>query len=400
MSYIPPLSSVSPHQKENVSLTTRLRDFETPTPAHFACPTQGNPHSFSPLSHPKLLGGGKSEEELAHYQSLLKRLEEEHDAPASANCCLKIGQCFNQLDRREEALASFKKALAIYLDFYTQTGNAGHPDIAMCYSDIGDCQKSLGRHSEALISFENLLAIYLKLYGPNHLNVAICYINIGNSQNKLGRYQEALDSCQKAIEAFSRFPNFDPSASEVCFAVMGDSRYNLRLYQEALASYYKALSIYTLSTLLVSPARPHPNIATYYINIGNCQENLKSHLEALDSFQNALAVYLPLYGSDHPGVATCYTNIGICQKSLDLPEAFDSFSRALQIRLQLYEGPNHPDVGLSHKCLGVYFEDVGDNEKAKSHYGEALAIYQRFLGEEDPKTLACQQDMERVFKDV
>jgi len=76
-----------------------------------------------------------------------------------------------------------------------------HPDVAASYNNIGNSFQSLGRREEALQNHQLALGIWLKAFGENHPDVADSYNNIGISLQSLGRHEEALHSYKQALFA-------------------------------------------------------------------------------------------------------------------------------------------------------------------------------------------------------
>jgi len=98
----------------------------------------------------------------------------------NADDWLQQGNCIYQLDRYEEAIASFDQAIEL------------QPDHATAWYNRGIALKTLGQLEQAIASYDK--AIELK---PDD---ASAWNNRRWVLDTLGRYEEALASCDKAIE--------------------------------------------------------------------------------------------------------------------------------------------------------------------------------------------------------
>jgi tetratricopeptide (TPR) repeat protein len=78
----------------------------------------------------------------------------------------------------------------------------------------GDMQHELERFEQAQATFERALAIEERVYGPEHHAVAITLTNLGNVQRKLGQLEQAEDAVRRARHLQGQAPG-GPSSHEV-----------------------------------------------------------------------------------------------------------------------------------------------------------------------------------------
>ena len=139
-----------------------------------------------------------------------KSLELHPDQPHAHN---NLGNAFRDLNRLDEALASYDRALALRPDYAEAYNNRGialqflnrldealtsydralalRPDYAEAYNNRGNALIGLKRQAEALASFDQAIALK-----PGY---AEAYYNRGNALNGLKRPAEALASFDQAI---------------------------------------------------------------------------------------------------------------------------------------------------------------------------------------------------------
>ena len=159
------------------------------------------------------------------------------------------GNALATLGRRQEALASIERALAI------------KPDYAEALNNRGNALATLGRWQEALASIERALAIK-----PDY---AEALNNRGNALSTLGRRQEALASIERALAIK---PDYAEALNNRGNALMALNR-----PEEALASYDRALAI-------------KPDYAEAWNNRGITLHEMNFWREAMESYERALAI--------------------------------------------------------------------------------------------------------------
>ncbi|TYQ27619.1 tetratricopeptide repeat protein [Pseudanabaena sp. UWO311] len=276
-----------------------------------------------------------------------------------------LGIALFELGRYEEAIASYDKALAIKPNFYYAWNNRGDAlselgkykeaiasydraltiksDDRYAWDNRGDALSELGRYEEAIASYDKALAI--KPDDHDTLN------NRGISLDELGRYEEAIASYDKALAIK---PNFHYAWNN-----RGDSLRQLLRYEEALDSYDKAVAI-------------QPNFHYAWDNRGDVLSELDRYEEAIASYDKALAVKPDFYFTWH--------NRGTALDSLSrYEEAILSYDRALEIKPDFHEAWSNRGFALFN--LGKYEEAINSYDKAleikpdepKFYYNKACA---------------------------
>ncbi|WP_413175455.1 tetratricopeptide repeat protein [Anabaena azotica] len=153
------------------------------------------------------------------------------------------------LEKYEEAITSYDKAIAI------------KPDYHEAWYNWGFSLENLQKYKEAIASYNKAIAIK-----PDDHEV---WINRGNSLAKLQEYRKAIASYDKAIA-------IKPDYHEAWYN-RGFFLQNLQKYEEAIASYDKAIAI-------------KPDSHEAWNNRGNCLDELEKYEEAIASFDKAIAI--------------------------------------------------------------------------------------------------------------
>ena len=156
------------------------------------------------------------------------------------------------LGKLDEAVVSYRKALAIKPDFVAVHNNHGialqdlgkldeavvsyrkaltiKPDFAKAHNNLGTALKGLGKLDEAVASYRKTLAIKPD-YAEAHINLGIALNDQGKSEEAVASYRKALaikpdyavahhnlgfvlqnlGRSEEAVESFSRAIEFDPA---------------------------------------------------------------------------------------------------------------------------------------------------------------------------------------------
>jgi len=237
--------------------------------------------------------------------------------PTVAGVHSNLGNALRDLNRPEEAIASYDRAIAL------------QPDYAEAHNNRGNALRDLNRPAEALASYDRALALR-----PNY---AETHNNRGNALRDLKRFDEALASYDRAI---ALRPNYAEAHSN-----RGNALRSLRRHEAALASYDHAIAL-------------KPGYVEAYNNRGNALRDLKRFAEALASYDKAIAL--------QPGYAEAYTHRGAALQDLErFDEALASHDKAIAL---------NPGLADAHSNRGVTLLALKRPEEALASYDKALAL--------------------------
>jgi tetratricopeptide (TPR) repeat protein len=288
---------------------------------------------------------GKKDMALASYDRALAVRPDFAEALSNRGIALK------ELKQFEEALASYDRALALRPDYAQALCNRGNtlhelkrfeealasydralavrPDYAEALSNRGLTLHELKRFDEALASYDRALTVR-----PDY---AEALSNRGLTLRELKRFKEALTSYDRALTVR---PDF---AEALCNR--GNTLHELKRFEEALASYDRALTA-------------RPDYADALCNRGNTLHELKRFEEALASCDRALAV--------RPDYAEALSNRGFTLHELKrFEEALTNYDRALTAR---------PDYAEALSNRGNTLHELKRFEEALASYDRALIV--------------------------
>ncbi len=214
-----------------------------------------------------------------------------------------LGIAFQNLDRLDEAIANYQKALDL------------NPAYADAHNNLGTAFQEMERAGDAIPCFQKALAL--------KTDYADAHGNMGCALQELGRLDEARASYLKAL---SINPNYAKALSNLGVVLQVTGRLD-----DAAASLRQALSI-------------DPHDVKAHGNMGCVLNELGRMDEALSSFHKALDL--------DPGNADTHNNLGIALQDMGrLDEACASYQKALAL---------DPGFAVAHSNL-IFIQDLFSN---------------------------------------
>jgi protein O-GlcNAc transferase len=246
---------------------------------------------------------------------LIGRAIERNGNDPSYHC--SRGLVLQSLDRLDEAVASYNRALLL------------NPDYAIALINRGLGLETLQRFAEALENYDRALSIV-----PDY---AEAWLNRGNALQRLDRWAEALESYDRALA-------LRPDYAEISMS-RGIVLQQLGRLAEALESYDRALAV-------------RPDFAEALLNRGNTLQHLGRFAEALESYDRALGVT-----PDH--VEALFNRSAALEQLGRFAEALDNYDRVLALK------PDFADALLNR---GSMLQQLGRFAEALESYDRALAV--------------------------
>ena len=272
--------------------------------------------------------------------------------PAYMMAIVNRGVSYENLGKKEEAIASLQKAFAV-------NPNSPNPDVVF---RIANLRYLLNDFTGSIADYNRLLAMD-KMY-PR------IYSHRGGSEAMLGQAEDALQDADKALEA-------DPKDEEA---------YNSRgLANRLLGRLNEAVNDFTLAIHIKDDySRPYNNRGAVYLAQGQPERAIEDFSKAIeldshyaDPYSNRGSVEHQL-GRDeaalkdldealrlNPKFADAYQNRGVVKNVLKLfPEALADFNQALKL---------NPDNGGVHLGRGISKLYLGDKTGACEDWRVASA---------------------------
>ena len=233
------------------------------------------------------------------------------------------GNTLIQLQRYQEALATYEKAIDI------------KPDYPQALYGKGKALFQLKKYQESLIAYDQAIQIQ-----PNYLEA---WTNRGFVLVRLKRYSEAIATVDKAlqlkndepqvwqlkgdifikisqyndaIKAYEQAINFQADNPELWYK-KGLAFQNLKQYEEAITAYKKTVEL-------------KPDHESAWYNLGNCLVNLNRYEFALQAYDQAVQ-----YNQNNSAAWLSRSNILMTLRRYS--EAIDSFTQVIKTNPQQYQ---------------------------------------------------------------
>ena len=243
-------------------------------------------------------------------------------APKDAEAHNNLGITFKELDRLEDAKASYTQAIALKSDYVE------------AHYNLGNTLQKLCRSKEAEASYKRVIAMRPKFVEA--------YSNLGVTLKDLGKLEESEANHRKVIA-------LNPGLAKA-HNNLGSTLQGLGRLDEAEASHRRAIAI-------------KPEYAEAYSNLGVTLKDLGRLEEAEVSYKQAIVIK-PEYAEAHSYLGNALLDLG------RLEEAEVSHRRAIAIK---------PEYSEAHSNLGNTLLSLGRLEEAEVSYKQAIALKSNFV---------------------
>ncbi len=291
---------------------------------------------------PRVFDIAKKAEAQAHF------LEPKIEANYCSQIFLGIGNLFDSLEKYEEAIADYNKAIELNLNLADAWGSRGdakvnlqryeeaiadfdkavelNPNHDRAWGARGFAKVNLQRHEEAITDFDKAIEL--------NPNLDSAWLLRGDANVNLQRYEEAITDFDKGIELN---PNLDRA-----WDARGVAKVNLQRYEEAIADFDKAIEL-------------NPDDAEFWFNRGTAKGNLQKREEAITDYDKAIEL--------DPNDAQAWTFRGDAKVNLQrYEEAITDYDKAIELN------PNLDSAWLLRGDANVnlqrYEEAIADFDKA------------------------------------
>ncbi|TAL58900.1 MAG: tetratricopeptide repeat protein [Bacteroidetes bacterium] len=254
-----------------------------------------------------------------------------------------IGVAFYNLEKGNESLEYYQKALKIREDLLEQANQSKNPyeiekakkDISASFNNIGNAYDKIGNKKEA-ISFHTQ-ALKIKEEIKDTVGMARSYNNIASAYIDIPDYYKAIDNGFMAIKLFEDVKNRSEELAKT-FNNVGNAYEHLKEYDKAMDYYQQALAIQQELGNETEIALMLNNIANIYVLQGEASKDdslrKSNFITALEKYSRALDISEAVEDKDM--VALVNSNIGNIYWSLnDFPKALTYLNKSLETYIQI-----------------------------------------------------------------
>ncbi|HDR8183705.1 TPA: tetratricopeptide repeat protein [Bacillus thuringiensis] len=304
------------------------------------------------------------------------------------NCCMeKVTKIINLLGKLLINLGQFHKAKELLfraLDIDMSIYNQNHFYVGRDYNSIGVLYTSMGEYNEAESYFQKSVDIN-QFNGTNRIDLLI---NLASLKYRQGLLHEAAQLYRNIMRNIEK--NKDIEKDEILSAIyinlgsllndMGEYG-QAKLYLKEIITYLEKHISDDKSPLI----RAYNNLSLVYESLGEFEKAIKNVKKAIELTK----IYLT---EDSMEMVECYNNLGLYyfrnyefnSNSLDTDKstlilARDYLKKSLIISRKLI-GKEHISQNSILNNLGMVYEALDENIKAKENYEEGLNILYNFLG--------------------
>ncbi|XP_078603819.1 uncharacterized protein LOC144877668 [Branchiostoma floridae x Branchiostoma japonicum] len=337
-----------------------------------------------------------SEQALKMYQKLYGPTTPHHDTALALNTMgvvfAKSGDNFKATNFLKDALNMLKTVL----------GDKQHPDIAMVLGNLGSACYEAGEHQKCLQYYERALEIYKGIHGQDvarpsisiSLRLVEVYKEFGDYTKAIQLYEEALNMTKiihGAMKAHGGDKACLPDIADI-LNNLGCLWYGVGDTEKASAFWEQALKMYQE---LYGPTTPHHDTAMVLTNMGIACHKAGENQKSLQYCERAVETIegLDREDSGNPDIArylrqlaTVYENHGNYTKAAQLHEGALKMTKNIHGADRTHGGEEarHPDIANVLNDLGRLWFNVGDIEKARAFWEQALKMYQELYGPTTP----------------
>lgn len=228
-----------------------------------------------------------------------------------------LGNGYSKLNRFEEAIAAYKRAITI------------DPNYAEAYNNLGSVYGELGQHLQEIDAYRQAIKIEPARFEAHY--------NLGAAYGGLGRFEEAIASFGQAIK-------IKPNMSDA-YHGLGFAYSSLGRWQEAAEHHKEAL-------------RFEPDNPQFRYDLGCAYDHLGRYAESIEQYQLAIKL--------KPQDPEAYYNLGCAYGKLGrYTEAIGPLKKALKLK---------PDNADAHCNLGHAYSKLGQFAVAAECYKTAIKI--------------------------
>ena len=231
------------------------------------------------------------------------------------------GNAYSALNKFEEAVACYQRALLLNPDYYEALNN------------LGNALKGQGKLEEAITCYQRVLSL-----NPDYYEA---FNNLGNALKDQGKLEEAMACHQRAI---ALKPDFYKAHTNLGVVLHDQGK-----MEEAIACYQHALTL-------------NPDYYEALINLGNALREQGKFKEAMASYRKAISV--------NENYTEVYLYLTECRK---FTEADNEFIETLREMVEREDIKDEDSANLRF-ALGKVYDDLGRFGEAFSNYHEANRI--------------------------
>ena len=294
-----------------------------------------------------------------------------------------LGKCLMKLDRHEEAIRVFYKALKMQAKFSYFDSKFASNNIAVTFNNIGICLMEMNEFQDSFLYFEKAERVCMQIlesgieFAPAaRRQIADTLNNLGLNYMNIKDYRFAIKKFQAAVEYYGSISENSKNNSNiyVVWNNLGLCYMSLNLHQKALVYFNHSLKFFENAAILEGTKI---TIAALCNNIGlclmqkKCEDSLFFFFKSLAIYQNEMPMTIQDVGAVLHNIALVYMSTGNFEESfLFLENALNLFQQSFK-----FEETN-PNVSEIYHSMGICKKQTGDFAEALEYFERSLSVRQ------------------------
>jgi tetratricopeptide (TPR) repeat protein len=245
-------------------------------------------------------------------------------SPKTARYDVGVAHLLYRLGRFDEALAGYRRAIAVY-----ERWPGTETDASTAHEAIARVFRAQGKAAQALPELERALALREKASGADDPTVASVLENLAGALEEAGRPADALAKLDRAERILVQAHGKPAYALADIFAARGSALDALGRRDDAIRAYEEAITVVERAH-----GRTFVDLGRHLHNLGLVKKKKGDAEGALAAYRRSLEVLQAVYADDHPFVSQSLDANGwLLMDELDRPaEAVPLFERLLAAR--------------------------------------------------------------------
>jgi len=316
--------------------------------------------------------GAESDEELARAD----------DLDAAVLETFRAGEYLRALERAQEVVALRE--------------NLQGPEaleLSRSLVNLGVVLNTIDRVDEALECYTRALAIRERVSGPNHEDVARVLDGIAGVEIRRRDWQSARRLLERAAAIWEG--SDDTGGEAHSLATLGTVMHALGEPSEAIRL--------TLEAIALTETDPEPfwtGLADLYGSLGTIYAEQGRYELARPAYERSLEIYRSELGPRHPDVAIAESNLAALSQDQGDHGAARLLYKSAYVTLNDALGPSHPVVDRIATNLALSMLELGETTGAMKILEDSLALRREVLGARHPGVADALNDLAGVYETV
>ncbi|MCM4082740.1 tetratricopeptide repeat protein [Paractinoplanes hotanensis] len=302
----------------------------------------------------RYLKGGHHGDALTVHGHALRAARDTGDLTDQAHALNGLGVAHRRLGSPKRATDDLEESLELFRRIGDDAGQA-----AALY-DLATVMQWMGRYPDALDYKQQALALYRAAgdrYGEANMLSGLALV-----LERMGRLPEAIDHCEQALALDRQTGNRHGQAQAL--NILGDVETRAGRHEAAADHLQQAL-------ILFRQLGNRNNEAGALDSLGLLYNRLRQPTRAISYFEPALALFREL-GNKGGEIGSLN---GLGEAALAAGRTADALARHAEALTTAIDVDMPDEQGVAHAGLGHAHRVLGDHERAREHYQQALTLF-------------------------